>query len=145
MTNLTFASDELDCISWKYAAEESLPSLRHTNDVIEAYVTAGPRIHLYRYLDRLQDNAIYCNNNSLIYIRPRDETRAYRNGGQIGDMTSELRPTDFVSEFVSGGPKILAYILIDIVTGRTDTVCKFRSITPNYIASQWVNFEVITT
>jgi len=28
--NLTFASDDVVCISWKYSAEEEVPSLRHT-------------------------------------------------------------------------------------------------------------------
>jgi len=52
VTNLAFASDDVDCISWKHAAEEHVPNLRHTNEVIGAYVTACARIHLYRYLDR---------------------------------------------------------------------------------------------
>jgi len=34
------------------STEELVPSSRHANDVIGAYVTAGTRIHLY--LDRLQ-------------------------------------------------------------------------------------------
>ena len=33
VTNLTFASDDVVCVSWKYAAEEHVPSLRHTNEV----------------------------------------------------------------------------------------------------------------
>jgi len=41
-------------VSWKFTAEERVPSLRHTNEVNGAYVNAGARIHLYRLLDRLQ-------------------------------------------------------------------------------------------
>ena len=51
--NLTFASDDVVWIWWKHAAEEHVPILRHTNEVLGAYVTAGARIHLYFYLDRL--------------------------------------------------------------------------------------------
>ena len=58
-------------------------------------------------------------------------------------MTSELRPTDYVSEFVSGGPKNYAYKIIGTVTGRADTVCKVRGITLNYSAKQLVNYEII--
>jgi len=36
-------------------ADERVPSLRHTNEVIGAYVTAGARIHLYGFLDKLLD------------------------------------------------------------------------------------------
>jgi len=54
--NLMFASEDVFWISWKYAAEEHVPSLRHTNEVIDAYVKAGARIQQYRYLDRMQEN-----------------------------------------------------------------------------------------
>jgi len=53
VTNLTFASNDVVWITGKHAAEEHVPILRYTNEVIEAYITAGGRIHLYRYLDRL--------------------------------------------------------------------------------------------
>ena len=52
--NLVFAIDEVVWVSWKFTPEERVPSLRHTNEDIGAYVTAGARIHLYRHLDRLQ-------------------------------------------------------------------------------------------
>jgi len=55
VTNLVFASDDVVWLSWKHRAEEDVPRLRHTNEVIGAYVSAGARIHLYRYLDRLQE------------------------------------------------------------------------------------------
>jgi hypothetical protein len=48
---LVFDSDDV-CASWRYIAEENVPTLRHTNDVIDAYITAGARIHLYEDLDR---------------------------------------------------------------------------------------------
>jgi len=73
VTNLAFASDDVVWISWNHSAEERVPNLRHTNEVIGAYVTSGTRIHLYRYLDRLGERAIYCDTDSVIYIQPRDE------------------------------------------------------------------------
>jgi len=54
--NLTFASDDVVCFMWKDAAEGHVPNLPHTNEIIEAYVTAGTRILLYRYLGRLGEN-----------------------------------------------------------------------------------------
>ena len=51
--NLVFASDDVVWITWKYGPEEQVPSLRHTNEVIGAYVTASARIRLYRYFNRL--------------------------------------------------------------------------------------------
>ena len=46
-------------------------SLRHTNEVIGAYVTAGARKHLYRYLDWLGENAMYCDTDFVTYIQPK--------------------------------------------------------------------------
>ena len=69
--NLVFANNEVVWVSWKFTVEERLPSLRHTNKVIGAYVTAGARIHLYRHLDRLQEKAIYCDRFCYIYPAER--------------------------------------------------------------------------
>jgi len=117
VTNLIFASDDVVWLSWKRGVEENLPNLRHTNEVIGAYVTAGARVHLYRYLDRLRENAIYCDTDSVIYVQPRDEPALIETGDKLGDMTSELRPSEFISEFVSGGPKNYAY---RVMTGGTE-------------------------
>ena len=69
VANLVFASDDVIWISWKHGVEEYVPRLRHTNEVIGAYVTAGTRIHLYHYLDRLRENSIYCDTDSVIFSR----------------------------------------------------------------------------
>jgi hypothetical protein len=45
---LIFASNDVVWLSWKFAAEEIAPSLRHTKEVIGAYVITGARIHLDR-------------------------------------------------------------------------------------------------
>jgi hypothetical protein len=46
-------------------------------------------------------------------------------------MTSELQPEQFIEEFVSGGPKNYAYVMVDSVKGCRKTVCKVRGITLN--------------
>jgi len=141
--NLAFASDDVVWMSWKHSTEELVPNLRHTNDVICAYVTAGARMHLYLYLDRLGERAIYCDVDSVIYIQPKDKPSLVETGDKLGDMTSELRATEYISEFVSGGPKNYAYRVMDTGTGGTTTVCKVHGITLNYSAKQLVIFIVI--
>ena len=37
--NMMFASDEVVWISWQFSSEERVASLRHTNEVIGAFVT----------------------------------------------------------------------------------------------------------
>ena len=86
---------------------------------------------MYRFLDRLQERAIYCDTDSVIYIQPKDEPSLIETGDKLGDMTSELRPSEFISEFVSGGPKNYAYRVMTGGTGEVQkkTVCKLRGIT----------------
>jgi len=98
---------------------------------------------MYRYLDRLGKRAIHCNTDSVIYIQPIDEPNLIEMGDKLGDMSSELRTTDYGSELASGVPKNYAYKLIDTETGRATTVCKVRGITLNYSAKHLVNFDVI--
>ena len=43
--NLMFDRDDVVWVSYRFMAEEQI--LRHTNEVIGAYVTTGARIHLY--------------------------------------------------------------------------------------------------
>jgi len=89
-----------------------VPNLTHTNEVIGAYVTAGARIHLYSFHDRLQEKAIYCDTDSVIFIQPSGEPWPIATGDKLGDMQSELKPSEFLVEFVPEGPKNYAYRLI---------------------------------
>jgi hypothetical protein len=34
-------------------------------------------------------------------------------GDRLGDMTSELKPGKYIEEFVSGGPKIYSYKVVN--------------------------------
>ena len=90
-----------------------MPNLPHTKEVIGTYVTASARIHLYRFLDRLQENAIYCDTDSVIFIQPSGKPWPIVTGDKLGDMHSELKPSEFIVECVSVGPKYYAYRLIN--------------------------------
>ena len=76
--NMLFANDDVVWISWQYSADERVPSLCHTNEVIGAYVTAGAKIHLYGFLDKLQEKAIYTDTDSVIFKQPGQE-KTYTN------------------------------------------------------------------
>ena len=123
------------------SAEKYVPYLPHTNEVIGAYVTAGARILLYSFLDRLQENAIYCDTDSFIFIQPSGEPWPIATGDKLGDMQTELIPSEFIVQLVSGGPKNYAYR--QITNEGEKTVCKGRGTTLNYHDSKLVNFEVI--
>jgi hypothetical protein len=57
VVNLLFATDDAIFVSRRYSAEERVLGLRNTNEFRGAYVTAGARIHLYSFLDKLQQRA----------------------------------------------------------------------------------------
>jgi hypothetical protein len=142
--NLIFASDQVLWISWRSEEDmEQVPNLRHSKDIVGFFVTAGGRMHLYRYFERLQDKALYCNTDSVIYIQPRNEPALVETGDNVGTMTSELKPAEHISEYVGVGPKNYSYKTVNSMTGECTTVCKVRGITLNYNASQLVNFDRI--
>jgi hypothetical protein len=140
---LMFASDEVVCASCRYIADEKLPSLSHTNEVIGAYVYAGARIHLYSYLARLKQMVLYCDTDSVIYIQPDDQPTLIETGDSLGAMTSRLKQGFHIDEFVSGGPTNYAYRTINPAMGENDTVCNVRGITLNYSVSGLVNSNVM--
>jgi len=51
-------------------------------------------MHLYRYLDRLGERAIYCDTDSVIYIQPKDEPNLVETRDKLGDMTFEMQATE---------------------------------------------------
>jgi hypothetical protein len=93
-------------------AEENVPNLPHTNEVIGAYVIAGARIYLYSFLDRLKENAIHCETDSVIFIQASGEPWPIATRDKLGDMQSEHKPSEFIVEFASGSQKNYAYRLI---------------------------------
>ena len=73
LSNMMFANDEVVWISCHHSEESRVPTLGHANEVIAGYVTTGARMHLYSYLDKLQDKNRYCDADSFVYIQPRNE------------------------------------------------------------------------
>ena len=105
VVSLMFASDVVVWASWSFIEEEEIPNLRHTNEVIGDYVTAAARLHFYSFLDSLQERAIHCNIESVLFVRPRDEQALVETGDSPGAKASELKYSEFIEEFDGGGPK----------------------------------------
>jgi hypothetical protein len=140
VANLLFASDKFVWASCRYMDEDKIPYLRHTKEVIGAFVTSGARLHLNSYLDRLREKALYCDTDSVFYVQRDSEPGLILCGDKRSDMINELKPCERVSEFVSDGPKNYAYKIANYATEETKTACKIRGITLNYSARHLVNF-----
>jgi len=57
-----------------------------------------------------------------VYVQPRNGPALVETGDNLGAMTSELKPFEFIEEFVSGGPKIYAYKTVHTAKGERKTV-----------------------
>ncbi|GIX98241.1 DNA-directed DNA polymerase [Caerostris extrusa] len=76
-----------------------------TNIFIAAFTTAWARLKLYQEMDKLGENVLYHDTDSIIYAS--DGMNDPPLGNFLGEFTDELEG-DEITTFVSGGPKIMA-------------------------------------
>ena len=126
---------EMTEVQYRYVAgfEESNDKV---NIVIAAYTTAYARLKLYDLLDQLQEQVLYYDTDSVIYVHEPGKPEPPL-GDYLGDLTDEL-DGDYITEFMSGGPKNYAY-----VTNNDKRVTKIRGITLDYTTTKKLNFEVM--
>ena len=103
---------------------------------IAAITTCHASLKLYSLLEMLDRRVLYYDTDSVIFVsRPGDadpETVSF-----LGDLTDELKkPGDYITEFVSGGPKIYAF-----KTRLGEHVCKVKGFSFNHKNSKLINFE----
>ena len=106
------------------------------NVVIAAFTTAYARRKLYDLLDLLQERVLYYDTDSVIYVHKPGKPNPPL-GNYLGDLTDELNG-DYITSFVSGGPKNYAY---RTKKGKTET--KIRGITLDYAATGKLNHDVV--
>jgi hypothetical protein len=141
-TNLIFPNEEVAWVSWKYS-EVNVTTGKNVNVAVAAYVTTQARLKLYGYLSELGKAVLYCDTDSVIYVRKVGEPPKVTIGDYLGHLTDELeefRSGSFIDEFVSGVPKTYAFSVICPSTGKRTNKCKVKSITLNYQNSKVVNF-----
>ena len=135
VTDASFVSD--DVIELRYENKENfIEPNGKTNVVIAAFTTAHARLKLYSVLEQLGERVLYYDTDSVIYASKPGELEP-ETGVYLGELTDEL-DGDYITTFVSGGPKNYAY---ELSNGKT--CCKVRGITLNYQTLQTVNFNVM--
>ena len=126
-----------DMIEVQYRnTEEFSEQNNKVNVVIAAFTTAYARLKLYDLLDLLQERVLYYDTDSVIYVHKPGKPDPPL-GNYLGDLTDELNG-DYITSFVSGGPKNYAY---RTKKGKTDT--KIRGITLDYAATGKLNHDVV--
>jgi hypothetical protein len=90
----------------------------------------------------LQESALYCVTDIILFVQLRDEPPVVVTGEKLGGMTSGLTPPKLLRNMLAE-PKNYAYKLVDIVMGERKTVFKLGGLTLNNNASRLDNFDCI--
>ena len=123
-------------VNYSYKAEFVKPS-HNTNIYHALYTTSQARLKLYDLLEKLGNRVLYYDTDSVIFVRTRgEEIPGVELGDFLGDLTSELGYGDYITRFVSGGPKNYAY-----TTNQGKTVVKVKGFGLNYETSQKINLD----
>ena len=117
--------------------QDEEPQNGKTNIFVAAFTTCLARLKLYESFEVLGERALYFDTDSVIYCWKPGETDISL-GDFLGDMTNELDDGDYITEFVSGGPKNYGY-----QTKNDKICCKVRGFTLNVRGSKQLNYHVM--
>ena len=135
VTHLHFINENRVEMRWRYT-KDFIQASDKTNVVVAAYTTAQARLKLYNYLEQLNERALYCDTDSIVFTTKPGESELF-TGDYLGDLTNE-EPDYAIEGFVTGGPKNYAY-----KRDNGTTVCKVRGITLNYKNALTINYQVV--
>ena len=135
VTDARIVNDDAIEVHYKHV-DEFIQQNNKVNVVIAAFTTAYARLKLYDLLDLLQERVLYYDMDSVIYVHKPGKPDPPL-GNYLGDLTDELNG-DYITSFVSGGPKSYAY---RTKKGKTET--KIRGITLDYAATGKLNHDVV--
>jgi hypothetical protein len=109
VTGVRIITPEIIQVAYTAKTVDDLPMSRDTNIFIAVITTAWARMRLYEELDRVGDRVVYCDTDSVIYVRSEKPEENLVTGPFLGQMTNELKEGENIVEFSSGGPKNYAY------------------------------------
>ncbi|CAC5412403.1 unnamed protein product [Mytilus coruscus] len=100
-----------------------IPIDYNTNVFIASFTTCWARTSLYKVLEKTDENALYVDTDSVIFVdRNKEITNTLPIGNYLGELTNEISTeVGYITHFVSHGPKNYAY---KMVSGKEK--CKVR-------------------
>ena len=107
---------------------------KDTNIFIVAFTTSHARMMLYELLDKLGDQVLGYDTDSVWYIE-RSNGETIKTGDSLGDLTDEL-DGNHITDWCGTGPKSYSY-----TTSNGKNVCKVQGFTLNYENTQYINQE----
>ena len=102
-----------------------LPNSKNTNVYVAAFTTSHARLRLYEQLERLGEQVLYHDTDSIVYVS-RPGGYEVPTGNMLGEWEDELDGKDMINTWTSGGPKNYAYQLSD-----GSTTCKVKGFSLN--------------
>ena len=132
---LRFCSEDVIEVVYKNKEEAVVPSNK-TNVFVAAFTTCHARLKLYSYLERLGQQVLYYDTDSVIY-RWKEGLPRIETGDFLGDMKNEVEG-DHIVEFVSGGAKNYGY-----KTAGGKVECKVRGFTLNVRGKEVLNYDTM--
>ena len=107
------------------------------NIFVACFTTCWARLRLYAALQPLRDRVLYYDTDSIIFLQDEGQPNPDL-GDYLGDFTSELDPDDYITEFVSAGPKNYGY-----QTKLGHVECKVRGFRLNSEGKSQLNYNVM--
>ncbi|XP_020894078.1 uncharacterized protein LOC110233153 [Exaiptasia diaphana] len=108
--------------------KEAIKPLQYGNVVLASCVTSWARLRLYEMLDKLKEQVLYHDTDSIIYKTSSPEEEEIPTGSSLGQWEDECKDPskNWLIEFVSIGPKSYAYRTHE---GETYIKCKGVTLT----------------
>ena len=132
-----FGEDCKNLQVWISENKEYFEGSLKTNVVLAAFVTCQARLHLFSELNKLKERVLYFDTDSIIYVSKAGEYDP-KLGCYLGDFTNEITEGNFITEFVSAGPKNYAYKYDNGIMH-----CTIKGFTQNYLTSLKITFDSI--
>jgi hypothetical protein len=77
------------CVFRGVSATRKRFQISNTNEVLGAYVTAGASLRLYNFLERVQEKALYCDTDAIIFVQKESEPALIECSNRLGDKQKE--------------------------------------------------------
>ena len=133
--NIQFVNDDMVQMTYNFK-DHFFDNSNNTNIFIACFTTSHARLMLYDKLDYLQEKALYCDTDSIIYID--DGTKNIKTGDMLGEMTDELSGKK-IKQFVSTGPKSYSYKY-----GENQQKSAIKGFTLNHENNNLLNHDSLT-
>lgn len=125
-----FNEDVMEVSTLKH--EDANASSGKINIFIACFTTALARLKLYTELEKLEQQVLYYDTDSIIYSYKKRQVKI-PTGVFLGEMTDELEG-DVISEFGSAGPKSYCY-----TTKEGKSECKNKGTKSSFEINQVLN------